>query len=253
MTAALVTGVCGGIGAAVARRLMAQGWRVYGIDVADTEAPPGVLRARADLADLAVVPGLFGGLSGLGDVAAVVHAAAVQLPGGIAETGPAQWSELLTVNVVAGAEIVRALLGPLVRNRGAVVNIASVHARATSSGLLAYATAKAALVGLTRALAVELAPHGVRANAVSPGAVDTAMLREGLSRSDDVELALSAIAGRTPLGRIGTPEDIAELTVFLLDSTRSAFITGQEFVADGGVLSLLSSEAMLPDSVVAPQ
>ena len=95
------------------------------------------------------------------------------------------------------------------------------------------------LVALTRAAALELAADGVRVNAVLPGAVDTEALREGLSRRRDAEAILIS---RTPLGRIGRPEEVAEAILFLADADRSSFITGQSLVVDGGALAQLSTE-----------
>ena len=133
---------------------------------------------------------------------------------------------------------------PLLRERrGAVVNVASVHAIATSAGLAAYAASKGAVVALTRAAALELAPEGIRVNAVLPGAIDTQMLRDGLSRGGpDIDAGMAALAERTPLGRIGRPQDVAEAVLFLADASRSSFITGQTLVVDGGATARLSTE-----------
>ena len=130
------------------------------------------------------------------------------------------------------------------RSRGAVVNVASVHAFATSAGAAPYAASKGAIVALTRAAALEWAPD-VRVNAVAPGAVDTGMLRQGVQRwapPEAVDAELERLAARIPLGRIGRPEEIAEAILFLADGRRSSFITGQVLVADGGALARLSTE-----------
>jgi NAD(P)-dependent dehydrogenase (short-subunit alcohol dehydrogenase family) len=130
-------------------------------------------------------------------------------------------------------------------SRGAVVNVASVHAIATSVGAAPYAASKAAIVALTRAAALEWAPE-VRVNAVLPGAIDTPMLRQGVQRwaisSDAVEPAIVELGARIPLGRIGRPDEVAQAILFLADSDRSSFITGQTLVADGGALTRLSTE-----------
>jgi NAD(P)-dependent dehydrogenase (short-subunit alcohol dehydrogenase family) len=134
---------------------------------------------------------------------------------------------------------------PLMRDRdAAVVNVSSVHAVATSHGVAAYATSKAALVGLTRAAAVELAASGIRVNAVLPGAIDTPMLKAGARRRGDerADAALTELESRTPLGRVAQPEEIAQAILFLSDSSRSSFMTGQTLIVDGGAISHLSTE-----------
>lgn len=247
MRAALVTGVCGGIGGAVARRLLDDGWRVYGIDVADARrAPEGVVFERVDVGNARQRAEAFGGLAELRDVRALVNVAATQHPGRFEDTDPTTWARVLDVNLTGPAELTRMLLPALTRQGGAIVNIASVHARATSSGLVPYAASKAGLAGLTRALAVELAPRGIRVNSVLPGAVDTPMLGEGLDRSPNRAKAWSDLVSRTPVGRVGRPGDIAELVAFLVGDW-AGFITGQEIVIDGGVLAVLSSESGLTE------
>jgi NAD(P)-dependent dehydrogenase (short-subunit alcohol dehydrogenase family) len=239
---ALVTGVCGGIGGAIAQCLLHEGWTVYGIDIEDAStAPDGVIFDRIDVSIASDRESAFGGLGGLRNLSALVNVAAIQLPQRFDQTDEDVWERTLKTNLIGAAELIRLMLPALRNNRGTVVNIASVHARATSSGLASYAASKAGLVGLTRALAVELARDGVRVNAVLPGAVETQMLHDGFTRADDPGRARAELLMRTPLGRIAEPSNIADLVSFLLDE-RSSFVTGQEFVVDGGVLSLLSSE-----------
>jgi NAD(P)-dependent dehydrogenase (short-subunit alcohol dehydrogenase family) len=128
----------------------------------------------------------------------------------------------------------------------AIVNVASVHALQTSAGLAAYAASKGGLLALTRAMAIEFAPDRIRANAVLPGAVDTAMLRDGLNRptveGGDIPSRLAALAGKTVSGRVGRPEEIAHAIYFLADETQSSFMTGQALGVDGGATSRLSTE-----------
>jgi NAD(P)-dependent dehydrogenase (short-subunit alcohol dehydrogenase family) len=123
-----------------------------------------------------------------------------------------------------------------------IINIASVHARATSKGLPVYAASKGAITSLTRSMAIEFAAHGIRVNAILPGAIETEMLRKGLSRNRDPENAIQELIKAIPLGRIGNPFDVAHLALFLAENKKSSYITGQEFVCDGGVLAKLSSE-----------
>jgi NAD(P)-dependent dehydrogenase (short-subunit alcohol dehydrogenase family) len=130
--------------------------------------------------------------------------------------------------------------------KGAIVNISSVHALATSNDIASYAASKGGILALTRAMALEFSHDGIRVNAVLPGAVDTPMLRDGLQRDQagegSVDQRLAALAERTALGRVGQPEEIGRAILFLADPTQSSFITGQALVVDGGATARLSTE-----------
>ena len=130
--------------------------------------------------------------------------------------------------------------------RGSIVNIGSGHATATSPGLATYAVSKAGLVGLTKNMAIEFSNNSIRVNCVSPGAVDTMMLRTSIERNvidgDDTDQKLFKMGRNHLVGRIGHPSDIAEMCYFLADDSKSEFITGSNFVVDGGVTCKLSSE-----------
>lgn len=247
--AALVTGAARGIGLACAMALSREGLRVYGADLDRPGRPEEADRfAGFFIADLsredqaaAVAAQVRQREDGL---ACLVNNAALQVTRPLAETGVAEFRAVLDVNLVAPFVLAVELLEHLKRAGGAVVNIASVHAVATSPAIGAYAASKGGLLALTRTMALEFAPL-VRANAVLPGAVDTDMLRRGLTRDLYGEAAgdpCAALAGRHPLGRIGRPEDIAQTVVFLADPEKSAFITGQGFAVDGGCLCKLSTE-----------
>jgi len=129
---------------------------------------------------------------------------------------------------------------------GAIVNVSSVHAVATSTNIAAYAASKGGLLALTRALAIEFAPDNIRVNAILPGAVDTPMLRSGLSRGhlggESVVDRLDNLARKTVNGRIGKPEEIARSILFLADDHQSSFMTGQAMIVDGGATARLSTE-----------
>jgi NAD(P)-dependent dehydrogenase (short-subunit alcohol dehydrogenase family) len=242
----LVTGAAGGVGLATLAAFRAQGWTVAG---ADRVIPPtGVEADRFDVLDL-TAPGsverLIEGVGrGFGRLDALVNNAAVQIAKPLVDTTEAEWDETMDANVRMAFRTMRAAYPILAVARGSVVNVSSVHAVATSRSIAAYAASKGALVALTRAAALEFAEHGVRVNAVLPGAVDTPMLRRSMEARIDmtVDEALADLAARTPLGAIGRPEEIAEAIVFLADSTRSSFITGQLLTADGGATARLSTE-----------
>lgn len=241
---AVVTGAAGGIGRATVQAFQQEGWYVVGIDVTDAESSNADLCLKANVADPTEVEAAFTELARSGSVRALVNNAAIQLIGSLVDTTPEQWDAVMASNVRSAFLTTRAAY-PLMREEGgAIVNVGSVHAVATSSGAGAYAASKGALVALTRAAAIELASAGIRVNAVLPGATDTKMLRSGLERpgAGTPEQRLTSLAARTPLGRIGRPAEIAEAVLYLADERRSSFVTGQTLIADGGAMATLSTE-----------
>lgn len=240
-----ITGVSGGIGAATAARFHDAGWSVAGIDLVDApRTTPMAAFTTLDLRGAGIGADLEAFLAALPGLDALVNVAAIQGVERIDATPVAAWDEVLDANARGTFLAMQAAYPYLQRSKGAVVNVASVHAMATTPGAAPYAASKGAIVALTRAAAIEWAPH-VRVNAVAPGAVDTGMLRQGLQRvvpREGLDAALAGLARRIPLGRIGRPEEIAEAILFLADGRRSSFITGQTLVADGGALARLSTE-----------
>ena len=239
-----ITGVLGGIGAATAEVFREAGWRVTGMDrrSPDGDAPVSDAFLRADIADPKVGAALGDFLAGLGGLDAVVNNAAAQIEKPLVNMTDDEWDTIMATNVRAAFIVSRAAHPHLARTSGAIVNVASVHAVATSPGLAAYAASKGALVALTRSSALEFAADGIRVNAVLPGAVDTPMLHAGLRRWPEPDVARTRLANSTPLRRIADPAEIGRTILFLADGQQSSFITGQALVADGGALARLSTE-----------
>lgn len=240
---AVVTGVCGGIGSAIADRLASSGWEVLGIDRAAAGPSTCVRFCRFDLSHWRHIPTALLDLVDGFTVDALVNNAGVQTVQPIGVVDDDDLVDTFAVNVFAPFTAIRTLVPYLTKTAGSVVNIASVHAQATSAGMSAYAASKSAQVGMTRAAAVDLAPLGIRVNAVLPGAIDTNMLRAGMAeRAGGAEGSLRRLANGTPLGRVGLAREVADLVEYLADSERSSFVTGQSYVIDGGALANLGSE-----------
>lgn len=243
---ALVTGAAKGIGEAVARLLAERGARVAIVDidgdtaaqVADEIAQGGgdALAVTTDLADDAQAErAVAETVARFGQLDIVSNNAGIQRYGAVDGTDEATWDEVMNVNLKSVYSICRHAAPHLKRARGAIVNMASVQSFATQQGVAAYTTAKHALIGLTRSMALDFAASGVRANAVAPGTVDTPMLAWAVQLDPDPEALLRAVAAMHPLGRIAQPREVAEAVAFLA-SDRASFITGTTLVVDGGLL-----------------
>jgi NAD(P)-dependent dehydrogenase (short-subunit alcohol dehydrogenase family) len=247
----VVTGGTRGIGWQCAQRFAERGARVLACGVDDAEldtvrsqSVTGIEAHRMDVRSEASVRALFEGES----VAAVgvdvlVNCAGIQRFGDAVHTTLDDWNEVMQVNVT-GAFLASRHAIPLMQRRGggAIVNVASIHARATAGGRVAYVVSKTALIGLTRAMSLDHAGDRIRVNAVLPGTIETPMLTDGWARlrpdrtKDEMR---DAVSEANPLGRIGTPDDVASAIVFLA-SSEAAFVTGAELVVDGGILNKLA-------------
>lgn len=245
---ALITGVAGGIGAATARVFADAGWRVVGVDRRRDGIPQAVGHfLLGDLANAADSERVFSEVADSeGRIDALVNNAAVQVCKPLVETTPEEWDAVIASNLRSVYLAVRHAHPLMEVHGGAIVNVSSVHAVATSANIAAYAASKGALLALTRALAIELAPDRIRVNAVLPGAVDTPMLHAGLRRGhlrgEDTQELVSQIGARHVMGRVGRPDEIAQAILFLADGDRSSFVTGQALVVDGGATARLSTE-----------
>lgn len=237
--AVVITGAAGGIGAALCRRLRGDGYLTIGID--RVSAADADMDLNVDLRDTEQLIALGSDLASQYELHAIVHNAAIQPLAGAGETAPTDWIDTLRVNVVAIDALLAGTRANLAEHEGAVVVIGSVHGRATTTGIAAYATSKAAVEGWVRAAALDLGPS-IRVNAVAPGAIDTAKLQEGFARwGDSAEERKSVLRQRTALQRIGDPSDVAAAVSFLV-SADARFITGSVLTVDGGALARLGSE-----------
>jgi 2-keto-3-deoxy-L-fuconate dehydrogenase len=238
--AVVVTGAAGGIGAALCERMRNDGYLAIGID--RNAAPAADIDLQLDMRESEELVKLGRALARDYELKAIVHNAAAQPIAGAGETSLDEWVEALRVNVIAVDALVAGTRKSLAANDGSVVVISSAHARATTGGVTAYATTKAALEGWVRSAALDLGP-GIRVNAVAPGAIDTAKLREGFARwgEESAEERKAVLRQRTALRRIGEPSEVAGAVSFLIgDDAR--FVTGAVLVVDGGATARLGSE-----------
>jgi NAD(P)-dependent dehydrogenase (short-subunit alcohol dehydrogenase family) len=247
----VVTGGTGGIGWQCARAFAARGARVLACAFDDAEIEEarrstvsGIEVRRMDVRSEASVRALLcDDPATAAGIDVLVNCAGIQRFGDAVQTTLDDWNEVLQVNVT-GAFLTARHAIPLLRRRGggSIVNVASIHARVTAGGRVAYVTSKTALVGLTRAMSLDHAADRIRVNVVLPGTVETPMLTDGWARlrpdrtADEMRADVSAA---NPLGRIGTPADVASAIVFLA-SDEATFITGAEIVIDGGITNKLA-------------
>lgn len=239
---AFVTGATSGIGRATVLRFVREGARVaaVGRNAAALEAlvaeagSPHVVPIVADLThDAARAAAVDRGRQELGGIDVLVNAAGILEGGSLEATDLARFDHSMDVNLRVPFDLMRRLLPDLIDRKGNVVNVSSVTGTRAFPGVLAYCVSKAALDQLTRCAALELAPRGVRVNAVNPGVVRTGLHRNGGMGEDAYRAFLERSKETHPLGRVGEPEDVAALIAFLA-SDQAGWITAATMPIDGG-------------------
>ena len=231
---AVITAAAQGIGRATAEAFARAGARVIATDInADKLAEvtgPAIETRRLDVLDSAAVAAFF---ADLGPVDVLFNCAGVVHNGTILECTDKDLDFAFDLNVKAMVRTIQAVLpGMLERGEGAIVNMASVAGSPKGvPSRFAYGATKAAVVGLTKSVAADFVARGIRCNAICPGTVESPSLQERLKAGGDYEAARKAFIARQPIGRIGRPEEIAELALYLATAT---YTTGQIHIIDGG-------------------
>jgi len=235
---ALVTAAANGIGRAIALAFAAEGATVTATDIqeealAEVDATPGITARRLDVTDGAAIAALaeeLGALDVLANVAGFVH------HGSILDCTEDDWDFSFDLNARSMYRAIRAFLpAMLAAGGGSIVNMASVASSVRGlPNRFIYGASKAAVIGLTKAVAADFIRQGIRCNAICPGTVQSPSLDARIAAFDDPVAAREAFIARQPIGRLGTPEEIAALAVHLA-ADESSYTTGTIMVADGGV------------------
>ncbi|MGO4138219.1 SDR family NAD(P)-dependent oxidoreductase [Rhizobium brockwellii] len=235
----LLTGASRGIGHATVKLFQEKGWRILTVSrqpFSEECAWPTAREShiQADLADLSQIGRLVAAVRERlpdGKLHALVNNAGISPKGpggsrlGVVGTDPETWTKVLNVNLISTALLARALLPELEAAKGLIVNVTSIAgSRVHPFAGVAYAASKAGLASLTRELAHEFGPRGVRANAIAPGEIETSILSPGTDALVEQEV---------PMGRLGTPREVAE-TIYFLCSDTSSYINGAEIHINGG-------------------
>jgi NAD(P)-dependent dehydrogenase (short-subunit alcohol dehydrogenase family) len=238
---AVVTGAAGGVGSALVELLANRGYAVVATDIS-----PAVERLAGRGAVVPLVGDVADSASAERAVAAaerefgrldlLVNNAARFLRKPVEQSTDADFELLFGINVRGAFAHSRAAVEPLTRTRGAIVTVTSISGLVGMPHQSVYAMTKGALVQLTRQLAVELAPKGIRVNAVAPGAIDTEFIADARVADPDPEATAAAVLRRHPLGRISTPLDVARAIAFLASSEAEG-ITGAILSVDGGYVA----------------
>lgn len=240
--AVVITGSAGSIGRALCKVFKAAGYKVIGLDIkekngveADEWFQGDLIRFVADAEYRDELLAALRSASGTSKISVLCNNAAEQRLARTEEISMKDWQVSLDVNLTAPFLLAQGLVKDLEAAGGSIINIASIHARLTKPEFVAYATTKSGLIGLTRALAVDLGGR-VRVNAICPAAIDTPMLREGFEGRSPSDL--DSLRFCHPAGRIGQPDEVAQLALWLA-SPQASFVSGASYDIDGAISSRL--------------
>ncbi|MEM7221453.1 MAG: SDR family oxidoreductase [Pseudomonadota bacterium] len=238
---AIVTGGSSGIGRGIVARFAQEGAQVVTCSRRQPEGdlPDGVHWVQADVAQAAEVDALRDAtLSRFGHIDILVNNAGIQIEKSVTETSDEEWARLIGVNVQGVFLCCRAVIPNMAESGGgAIVNIGSTSGFVADPGLAVYNASKGFVHGLTRSLAVDHGPDGIRCNAVCPGWILTELADAAFAIAKDPAAAERDALARHPVGRMGTPADIANAVLWLA-SDEAAYVTGQLYLVDGGLTAV---------------
>jgi 2-keto-3-deoxy-L-fuconate dehydrogenase len=231
---ALVTGAGQGIGRETASLFEAEGAEVWASDV-NGGALDGLTGCRSLILDVTDAGAILAAAEQVAALDILFNCAGMVASGTVLECSERDWASSFDVNVTSMFRLIRAFLpAMLARKTGSIINVASVvGAPKGAPNRCAYGASKAAVVGLTKSVAVDYVKDGVRCNAICPGTIETPSLHERLRATGDFDAAFAAFTARQPMGRLGRPSEVAALALYLA-SDESAFMTGQALMIDGG-------------------
>ena len=241
---ALITGAAAGIGAGIALRFAEAGYAVAAFDIDGAGAAHMAEQLRG-LAPSVAIGGDVSreddaqaaaekAVSEFGSLDVLVNNAGIEVNGSVSDLTSEAWDRQIAVNLRGVFLMSKYAIAKMRGRGGAIVNISSVHAFVSYASCAAYDTTKAGLLGLTRAMALDHGVEGIRVNAICPGYIDTPLMDRWLDSAPDREETLRQVLSYHPLGRMGTPRDIADATLFLA-SDAAAFISGASLVVDGAM------------------
>ena len=234
---ALVTGGRSGIGQAIARRLKQEGAEVY---TAQRGADLDFEHVQADFADPDVPEQVVGTvIERAGRLDVLINNAGIMQEASVESMELADWNRSLSINLTAPFLMIKHALPHLRASRGSIVNVGSIEGLGSNPMHAAYSASKAGLHGLTRAVAVDHGNEGIRCNAIAPGWIDTDLNLDFIKSMPDPDAFRRDVGSIHPVGRTGTPEEVAALVAFLA-AEESGFVTGQVYVVDGGRMTRLS-------------
>lgn len=233
---AVVTGAASGIGYEISRLLLAEGASVVGGDLDPTTVPDGVLGIRVDTSDPDQARSLIDRcIDEHGRIDVLCNNAGVGGVTDVVDCTVEEWDRIFAVNVRGTFLCTKAALPHMLdAGSGVIVNTASVAASVGLPNRAAYCASKGAVVALTKQVAVQYASQGIRCNCVSPGTVDSPWVGRLLDQADDPAAMREHLIGRQPLGRLGTPTEVAQLVTYLA-SDDASFVTGADWLIDGGI------------------